>query len=73
MTTRSGYRSRHLASSPFKPEPEQVVEEYALDERVCHQSYGLGRVVGTEAAAITVDFGNRTVRIVSPFRNLEKL
>ncbi|WP_148572595.1 hypothetical protein [Nocardioides caldifontis] len=73
MTTRSGHRGRHLASSPFKPEPEQVVEVYDLDDRVCHQRYGLGRVVGKETAAVTVDFGNRTVRIVSPFLNLEKL
>ena len=73
MTTRSGYRGRHLASSPFQPKPEQVVEEYALGERVCHQRYGLGRVVGAEGAAITVDFGNCTVRLVSPFANLEKL
>lgn len=44
-----------------------------MDDRVSHQSYGLGRVVGTEKAAVTVDFTTRTVRIVSPYPNLEKL
>jgi hypothetical protein len=73
MSTRSGAQRSHLASSPFKPKPEPVIETYALDDRVCHESYGLGRVVNHESAAVTVDFGNRTVRIVSPFHKLEKL
>jgi hypothetical protein len=73
MTTRSGASRTHLASSPFKPKPEPVIETYELDDRVCHESYGLGRVVNSESAAVTVDFGNRTVRIASPFPKLEKL
>jgi hypothetical protein len=73
MTTRSGAQRSHLASSPFKPKPEPEIETYALDDRVCHESYGLGRVISHESAAVTVDFGNRTVRIVSPFHKLEKL
>ena len=73
MTTRSGAQRSHLASSPFKPKPEPEIETYALDDRVCHESYGLGRVISQESAAVTVDFGNRTVRIVSPFHKLEKL
>ncbi len=73
MTTRSGAQRRHLASSPFKPEAEPEIDLFELHDRVCHQAYGLGRVVGAESAAVTVDFGNRTVRIVSPFHQLEKL
>ena len=46
---------------------------FEVHDRVCHQSYGLGRVVGCESAAVSVDFGNRTVRIVSPYNKLEKL
>jgi hypothetical protein len=30
-------------------------------------------VVGQESAAVTVDFGNCTLRIASPFHKLEKL
>ena len=64
---------RHLANSPFKPQPERVVEEFAVDDRVSHDAYGLGRVVSVESAAVTVDFGSQTVRIVSPFNKMTKL
>lgn len=64
---------RHLASSPFQPQPEPVVERYAVDDRVSHDRYGLGRVVGAEEDAVTVDFSSETVRIASPFHRMEKL
>ncbi len=73
MKPRSAGQRRHLASSPFQPQPEQAVEEYAVEDRVTHDRYGLGRVVGVEESAVTVDFGAQTVRIVSPFHKLEKL
>lgn len=72
-TSRSGPQRRHLPSSPFKPEAVPEVETFHLNDRVSHQSYGLGRVVGTEKAAVTVNFSTRTLRIVSPFHKLEKL
>ena len=70
----TGYR-RHLASSPFappaQPPPAQTFTEH---ERVLHDRYGLGRVVGVEGAtAVVVDFGNTRVRITSPFAKLTKL
>ncbi len=73
MTSRSRPQRRHLASSPFKPDVVPEIETFELHDRVSHQSYGLGRVVGTEKAAVTVNFSNRTERIVSPFHKLEKL
>ncbi len=73
MTTHSGSQRRHLASSPFKPRIEPEIERFELHDRVSHQSYGLGRVVGAESAAVTVNFGNRTLRIVSPYHKLERL
>ena len=74
MTTRSGSQRRPLASSPFKPGIVPEIEEFHLHDRVSHQSHGLGRVVGTEGdAAVTVNFGTCTVRIVSPFHKLERL
>ena len=73
MKPRSAGQRRHLASSPFQPEPEKAVEKYAVEDRVTHDRYGLGRVVGVEESAVTVDFGAQTVRIVSPFHKLEKL
>lgn len=72
MTTAPGTR-RHLASSPFKREPEPEIEQFSIDDLVSHDSYGMGRVVGAEAAAVTVDFRNQTVRITSPFRKMSKI
>lgn len=66
-------RRRHLASSPFQPAPEPVVEQFECGDLVSHDSYGLGRVVGSEAEAVTVDFGAQTVRITSPFRKMSRL
>jgi hypothetical protein len=64
---------RHLASSPFRPDPEPTIEEYAVDDMVSHDSYGLGRVVHTEADAVTVDFRPQIVRIKSPYTKMSKL
>ena len=72
MTPRAGSTPRHLPSSPFAPRPEPVIEQYELGDRVSHDTFGLGRVVGVEASAVTVDFRSHSVRIVSPFRKLEK-
>jgi len=72
MTPRSGPRQRHLASSPFAPRPEPVIEEFEVGDRVSHDSHGMGRVISVESGAVTVDFGAQTVRIVSPYSKLEK-
>jgi len=66
-------RPRHLASSPFQPKPERPIEVFACDDLVQHDSYGMGRVVNLESAAVTVDFSNQTVRIPSPYNKLSKL
>jgi hypothetical protein len=50
-----------------------VIEQYAVDDRVCHDAYGLGRVVGVDGGGATVDFSDRTVRIATPFRKMTKL
>ena len=72
MTSSYGPR-RHLASSPFKPDPEPTIEQFELNDLVSHDAYGVGRVVGVEAEAVTVDFRNRTVRIPSPFTKMSRL
>lgn len=64
---------RHLASSPFQAEPELIIEQYSMDDSVCHDAFGIGRVVGMEANAVTVDFGGKVVRVPSPYRKMEKL
>ncbi len=71
--TPSPARRRHLASSPFQPDPEPVIEKFECGDLVSHDSYGMGRVVGAEADAVTVDFRTQTVRITSPFHKMSKL
>lgn len=73
MSTSPSAKRRHHPSSPFKPQPERVIELFALGDRVIHDEYGLGCVVGEEKAAVTVDFGDRTVRLTSPFPKMTKL
>jgi hypothetical protein len=63
-------RRRHLASSPFRPDPEPTIEQYTVDDLVSHDSYGMGRVVHVDATAVTVDFGAQTVRVKSPFEKM---
>jgi hypothetical protein len=73
MTSRPAGSRRHLASSPFKPEPVVEAEVYEVGDRVCHDADGLGRVSNVEPAAVTVDFGSHVRRIVSPFHKMSKL
>ena len=73
MTTRPGASRRNLSSSPFRPQPEPVIEVYAVDDQVSHDVYGVGSVVHAEEGAVTVNFRNQTVRIVSPYKKMEKL
>jgi DNA helicase-2/ATP-dependent DNA helicase PcrA len=73
MKTRSAAQRRHLASSPFQNQPAPAIELFAVGDRVTHDKYGLGRVVGEEDAAVIVDFGSDRVRIASPFTKLTKL
>ena len=73
MTSSAAARRRHLPSSPFPREPEPIIEQFDVDDRVAHDTYGVGRVISSDAGAVTVDFGTRTVHIASPFHKLEKL
>jgi hypothetical protein len=59
-----------LASSPFRPDPVPLIEQYAVGDRVSHDSYGMGRVIQTESSAVTVDFSSQTVRITSPYHRM---
>jgi hypothetical protein len=72
MTTSAGPR-RHLATSPFQPDPEPTIEQYAINDLVSHDSYGMGRVIQVEATAVTVDFRPQTVRVVSPFHKMTRI
>lgn len=73
MTKRSPAKRRHLPSSPFQPEPEPVIEQFALGDLVSHDTYGVGRVSRHDDESVTVDFGSQTVRVASPFHKMERL
>lgn len=63
-------RRRYLANSPFQPDPQPVIKQFECGDLVNHDSYGMGRVIGAEAEAVSVDFRTQTVRITSPFHKL---
>lgn len=44
-----------------------------MNDLVSHDAYGVGRVVGIDAGAVTVDFRTKTVRIPSPYRKMSRL
>jgi hypothetical protein len=74
MKPRSAAKRRFLPGSPFNDlQPAQPIEQYAVQDRVTHDKYGLGRVVMTEEDAVTVDFGSHKLRFGSPFHKLTKL
>ncbi|OLT17581.1 hypothetical protein BJF79_48410 [Actinomadura sp. CNU-125] len=66
---------RHLPTSPFKPPAAAPpVKEFALQDRVTHDKYGLGRVLEIDPGrAVLVDFGTQKVKILAPFAKLFKL
>ncbi len=73
MTNSQGHQRKHLANSPFKQAPEPTIEVFEMDDRVSHDLYGLGRIVGLEAHAVAVDFGEKRVRVTSPYSKLHHL
>jgi len=63
-----------LSTSPFAPPPVLPAEQFAVEDRVTHDKYGLGRVTSVEAdTSLIIDFGSRRVRIVTPCDKLTKL
>jgi hypothetical protein len=72
--TRAATR-RFLPTSPFKPPPDAPpAEQFAVQDQVCHDKYGLGRVMSVEDdTALVIDFGNGQVRITTPCAKLTKL
>lgn len=66
---------RPLPSSPFNVQVAgPPLEQFAVNDRVTHDKYGLGSVTQIEpGVAVRVDFGEQQVRITSPYSQLEKL
>jgi hypothetical protein len=72
MTTTPA-RRRYFPGSPFQADSEPTIEQFEFGDLVSHDAHGMGRVVGAEANAVTVDFGTQTVRVMSPFAKMAKL
>jgi len=66
---------RYLPGSPFNtPSVVRPVEQYALNDQVTHDRYGLGVVIGVEdEVAVLVDFGTQKERITAPYAKMTKL
>jgi hypothetical protein len=66
---------RYLPTSPFKPPPPAPpAEQFAVQDQVTHDKYGLGRVVSVENdTAVVIDFRTQHVRITTPCAKLTKL
>jgi hypothetical protein len=66
---------RYHPTSPFRAPPQAPpAEQFAVQDRVTHDKYGLGRVVSVEGDnALVIDFGARRVRITMPCAKLTKL
>ena len=66
---------RFLPTSPFNAPPAAPpVGQFAVQDQVTHDKYGLGRVVSVEDDTILiVDFGSLRVRVMTPCAKLTKL
>jgi hypothetical protein len=64
-----------LPTSPFRAPPlTPPAEQFAAQDRVTHDKYGLGRVISVlDDTILIIDFGSRRVRITTPCAKLSKL
>jgi len=66
---------RLLPTSPFGPAPPAPpAEQFAEQDQVTHDKYGLGRVISIQDdATLVIDFGECRMRITMPCAKLAKL
>jgi hypothetical protein len=64
-----------LPTSPFGAPPRTPpAEQFAVQDQVTHDKYGLGRVISVQDdTTLIIDFGSRRVRIATPCAKLAKL
>src|SRR5260370_41042612 len=65
---------RYLPGSPFNTPPVvRPVPQYALNDQVTHDRYGLGVVIAVEdEVAVLVDFGTQREPLTAPYANLTR-
>ena len=66
---------RLLPTSPFGVPPlAPPAEQFAVQDLVTHDKYGLGRVISVQDdATLVIDFGGCRMRITTPCSKLAKL
>jgi hypothetical protein len=66
---------RFLPTSPFNAPPAAPpADQFAVQDQVTHDKYGLGRVIGVEDdTALVIDFGSGQERILTPCAKLTRL
>ena len=77
----SAYRAlprRPVPGSPFKAAetvvPPSEAERYSVNDKVTHDKYGLGTIIGVEeGVGVFVDFGSHKQRLRTPCSKLVKL
>jgi len=64
-----------LPTSPFGAPPvTPPAEQFAVQDQVTHDKYGLGRVISIEDDTILIiEFGSRRVQITTPCAKLTRL
>ena len=77
----NSYRARPrrpLPGSPFNATqtvvPPSEAERYSVNDKVTHDKYGLGTIIGVEeGVGVLVDFGSHKQRLRTPCAKLSKL
>jgi len=65
---------RPLPGSPFNAPAAPPVKVFAIGDRVTHDRYGLGQVIGVEEEiAVLVKFGSQQVRVTTPYARMSAL
>jgi hypothetical protein len=66
---------RLLPTTPFGPAPPAPpAEQFAEQDQVTHDKYGLGRVISIhDDSSLVIDFGGRRMRITMPCAKLANL
>jgi hypothetical protein len=65
---------RYLPGSPFgPPAPARPVRQFAMQDLVTHDRYGLGRVISVEETAVLVDFRTSREWISAPYAKMTRL
>jgi len=65
---------RPLPGSPFNAPAAPPVKVFAIGDRVTHDRYGLGEVIGVEEEiAVLVKFGAQQVRVTTPYTRMSAL